>query len=470
MLLDNFERFGVTADSRKVLPGMAFVDLSENKNRKEIYNAYDNGAAIIFTAQNISDPELPVIKVNNVYETMLILLNKYFDSPQNRVRLIAVSGSNDKAIALDLLYKLLRDKDSEDLGKGADFEELVKSVNSLTIEDMYEYLNKFASSGSHLTPMIVDYKMKYFKFINSFSFDCALITGVDSFDIADRNYVLGSIRSFLSQIQDGRPIIVNIDDDLVLKALEGSKNNIVITYGLNKKAAVTATSIDINERTSFNYCLQRSMTSSNGNVLEPFEMPVTVNMLGSRCIHNALAAITCALYYDVDMERIKQTLEKYSSPERRFEISAINGISILDNYCSSPGDLDKAFEGIQMLSFSRLFVIQSINKAVSWEELKGYIKVYNQWYDLLGISEVVFTGCVDADSEIEPLSLHDIRVIKKELKDHIKIKYIESLSEAAQYTAAAAKAGTLVVLAGDDCMSSAKEQLGKAMGTTKFIH
>lgn len=106
MFMDNFERFGVTADCKKVLPGMVYVNLPENKSRREIYNAYNNGASVIFTTQNISDPELPVIKVSNVYETMLLMLNKHFQSPQERVKLVAVSGSNDKDIVLDLLYEM----------------------------------------------------------------------------------------------------------------------------------------------------------------------------------------------------------------------------------------------------------------------------------------------------------------------------------------------------------------------------
>jgi UDP-N-acetylmuramoyl-L-alanyl-D-glutamate--2,6-diaminopimelate ligase len=456
--LDNFERLGVTADCSKVLPGMVFVDLSEGRNRKEIYKAFHNGASLIFTAQNIKDPELPVVKVNNVYETMLILLNKHFNSPQNKIKLIAVSGSNDKAVVLDMLNRLLGDSNSS-VEKGTELAEHVNSLNSMTIEDMYEHLSKLANSGGYLTPMIVDYKLKYFRFINDFKFDCALITGVDGGGFIDQNYVLSSIRSFISQIPEGKPIIVNNDNDLVLKALEASKNTIVITYGLNKKSAVTATSLDINDQISFNYCLQRSFTTCSGNVLEPFEMPITINLLGNGNVNNALAAITCALYYDVDISHVKDILKTYSGLERRFEISSIKDISILDNYCSTSGDLDNTFDGIQILNYNRLLTLQAINESSDWEEIQGYIKVYNQWNDLLGIKEVVLTGCTDIESDIMPLSIHDIRMIKKELKEHIKIKYIDNLSEAVQYLAEKMKAGDLLVLAGDSTMNSAKKMI-----------
>ena len=460
MFMDNFERFGVTADWQKVLPGMVYVDLQESKSRKEIMNAYHNGAALIFTTQNITNPELPVIKVNNVYETMLIMLNKYFHSPQDKVKLVAISGSNDKDIVLDLLHKLLDiDGNILSLDEKNDFSHYFNALNNMTIEDMYQRLNKIVSTGEHFMPLIVDYKMKYFKFINSFKFDCALITGVDSFDAEDQNYVLDSIKGFISQIPDNKPIIFNNDNDMVLKALAGSKNSIVITYGLNKKAAVTATSIDVNQQTSFNYCLQRSFTTNNGNTVEPFEMPIRLNLLGSRSIYNALAVITCALYYDVDIEHIKETLLSYVTPSRRFEISDVKGITVLDNYCIGIGELDKTFDGIQLLNYNKIRLVAAVSKNESEQIIEDLVKLFSQWSGILGLDEVILCGCVDINALGIPLSINDLRKLKKALNGVIQIKYYDRLQDAIESVAHSIQESEMLILAGGEEMNSAKTML-----------
>jgi UDP-N-acetylmuramoyl-L-alanyl-D-glutamate--2,6-diaminopimelate ligase len=459
LFMDNFERLGVTADWQKVLPGMVYVDLQENKSRKEIFNAYNNGASLIFTTQNITNPELPVIKVNNVYETMLLMLNKRFNSPQDKVKLVAISGSNDKDIVLDLLHKILGKEDKAlSLKEKLDFYNYFNALNSMTIEDMYQRLNKIVSTGEHFMPLIVDYKLKYFKFINNFKFDCALITGVNNFDIGDQNSVLGSIRGFVSQIPDSKPIIFNNDDDMVLKALVGSKNT-VITYGLNKKAAVTATSIDINQQTTFNYCLQRSFTTNNGNTVEPFEMPISMNILGSRSIYNALAVITCALYYDADIEHIKTTLNGYLAPDRRFEISDIQGVTILDNYCSNIGDLDKTLEGIQLLNYNKLRLVLGLTKNENEQNVKDLIKVMSQWSGILSIDEVILCGCLDINDKVIPLSINDIRRLKKSLNSFVQIKYFDKLQDAIENIAMNLHTGEMIVLAGGEEMNGAKALL-----------
>jgi len=458
--MDNFERFGVTADWQKVLPGMVYVDLQENKSRKEIFNAYNNGASVIFTTQNITNPELPVIKVNNVYETMLLMLNKHFNSPQDKVKLVAISGSNDKDIVLDLLHKVLgKESKALSLNEKNDFYNYFSSLNNMTIEDMYRRLNKIVSTGERFMPLIVDYKLKYFKFINSFKFDCALITGVNSFDVGDQNFVLDSIRGFVSQIPDNKPIIFNNDDDLVLEALSGSKNTIVITYGLNKKAAVTATSIDVNQQTTFNYCLQRSFTTNNGNRVEPFEMPIRLNILGSRSIYNALAVITCALYYDVDIEHIKASLIGYVAPSRRFEISAIQDITVLDNYCSSIGELDKTLEGIQLLNYNKIRLVLAVNKNEGEQSIEDLVKLMSQWSSILGLDEVILCGCLDINGKVIPLSINDVRRLKKALSTIVKIKYFDKLQDAIENIVASMNEGEMLILAGGEEMNSAKTLL-----------
>ncbi len=55
------------------------------------------------------------------------------------------------------------------------------------------------------------------------------------------------------------------------------KKSLLITYGLNPLATVTASSVNNDgEKTSFLCCLQRSIVTLKGKVIEPQEFPVTL--------------------------------------------------------------------------------------------------------------------------------------------------------------------------------------------------
>ena len=47
----------ITTDSDSVTPGMIYVDIN-TKNRKDIYKAYKNGASIIVTNKDTTNPNI----------------------------------------------------------------------------------------------------------------------------------------------------------------------------------------------------------------------------------------------------------------------------------------------------------------------------------------------------------------------------------------------------------------------------
>lgn len=87
-------------------------------------------------------------------------------------------------------------------------------------------------------------------------------------------------------------VILNSDimDSIDLKC----RDLYVISYGLNGKATVTASSIDDVQGLSFNYYLQRSVPVLKGGVEQPFETPVSIPGK-PQDIYSCLAAYTCII-------------------------------------------------------------------------------------------------------------------------------------------------------------------------------
>lgn len=102
--------------------------------------------------------------------------------------------------------------------------------------------------------------------------------------------------------------IVNIDNQTVLKLLEGSKM-CVITYGLSSKATIIPSSIkEEADSSTFIYCLQRTINTIEKKSIEPQEFPVTVASSKDKDIYNTLAAVTTALVCNVDASQIQDIL------------------------------------------------------------------------------------------------------------------------------------------------------------------
>lgn len=428
MKVDSPGGIGVTADPQKVRPGMIYVDLSGRRNRRQIYQAYVNGAALIFTPFNISDPELPVIKVRNTRDMLYMLIDRYFGKQDYQAKLIGVMGEGNRTVLIEMIQSILLGGKA---AEGLNGRHRYSPGNLRDIDDFFEVFSDMRKHGMDIIPIAIDTDPGSIFYFANMNVDCAIIT--DS-----------SIMGRLPDMSGKRTVIINNDE---YSGLTG-----YITYGLNKKASVTASSIDIDESTCFNYCVQKSFYTRSGVKVEPFEVPIRLNTLGTHNIYNALAAITCGLYYDIDITRIKGSVEGYKVPARHFQKIYDGEFTVIDNYCSSTNDYAAAFDSIQILSYENLILIISVtqDKDISFHEEKA--RLITEWATLLKCREVILTSCMDGNNHIGELPLKSIRVYKKILKENeILFRYYHLLQHSIERgLSGIEKRGLMVLLGGNE--------------------
>jgi len=152
-------------------------------------------------------------------------------------------------------------------------------------------------------------------------------------------------------------VIINGDDELTNKIFVNNLNFNVITCGFNSKSSVTASSVIYNEGSyRFNYCIQRSFKDYKGNLIEPMEIPIEINMYGQYNIYNSLFVITVLILMGKSIDDIHNYLSLYKNKKNFFAISN-NKFKILYHYARKEIDYLNAFDVISDISYNRLFLI-----------------------------------------------------------------------------------------------------------------
>lgn len=185
-------------------------------------------------------------------------------------------------------------------------------------------------------------------------------------------------------------IVLNIDDENNIKLLEGNNKALVITYGLNNKATVTASSLDINNLIEFNFCLQREIKTLKGDVIEPLDFPVEINFFGKEYIYSALASIIVGLCYGLYIENIRDGLLNIKGFDRKMEKVYEGSFTIIDNFCLNPVDYSIAFENIQHLKYKDIVLLKGIEIDQGIYTIKKNLEIVLNWAPILGIRRVVF--------------------------------------------------------------------------------
>ena len=354
-----------------------------------------------------------------------------FDTTFDSIDLIAISGNSGKTTVVNMLSMIFG---SHNYTKSR-IPALNTAIKGNEVESLRDYLNSFLRDGIRTIPVKIDSDPRKQNRLNNLSFDCGILTNIGiSSDMEVNLDSINLLGEFFSRIPPNKPILLNIDEPFILKAVEGNKGIIPLSYGLNKKAVATASSIDASDTTSFTFCLQRAIITKSNKMVEPFEIPITLKLPGGHNIYNALAAITCGLYYDVSPERIKQALEAYIGSVRRFQKVYEGVFTVVDDCCNSPLDYKAAFESLNTIKYKELYIIASINSNEDRSTNAENLKAMSDWAKLSNAREIVLTGCLDNQS-IDKIPIRGVNAFRRLIKDkNIPYRYFDALSDAVEFS------------------------------------
>lgn len=109
--------------------------------------------------------------------------------------------------------------------------------------------------------------------------------------------LIEKIQRIIGSTKENGYLIFNSDS--IQKINFYCENVYPITYGLNGKTTVTASSIEDRQGLHFSYCLQRGIFTIDNSIVQPFEKPVSVEG-NPEDVYYYLAAYTCLIILGVN--------------------------------------------------------------------------------------------------------------------------------------------------------------------------
>lgn len=247
----------------------------------------------------------------------------YYNYFSEKILLIGVTGMKSKT-TINLIEHILK---HAGLKTGIISSDSIKYCSELThttafkdlkVETLYYALNKMIKNGIQAAIMEVSSHTLDFSEIYDLKFDIAVHANIENKHLSyykTFEEYLKLQKKLFDGLDKDKIAIINIDDSNALKLIEGNNRALVVTYGLNNKASLTASSISIKDYIDLVVCLQRGLTTIQGVEIDTLEFPITLKLLGEHNIYNALASIAVALCLNINVETIKKSLILFNGIE-----------------------------------------------------------------------------------------------------------------------------------------------------------
>ncbi len=219
--------------------------------------------------------------------------------------IIGIAEANDETIVIEMLSEIFKRSGRKlNVVKDSSFQNFIIS-NSL----IKDYIDGVEKTKTDIIVIKIFSNMARQGLYTDIDFNILLYTDVfdNSYNDKFRSQVNQLKNLFLKAKREDVGLI-SADDKVVLQLLIGSQMQ-VITYGLDCKATITASSIVQNsDKSTFIYCLQRNISTISKKNIEPQEFPIRVNSRRDNIIYAVLPAATIALICDIDKKYIEEIL------------------------------------------------------------------------------------------------------------------------------------------------------------------
>ncbi|WP_299573615.1 Mur ligase family protein [uncultured Leptotrichia sp.] len=343
-----FEIKGIEYDSRKIKENFIFVAMAGNTvdGHNFIQKAIDSGAKIIITEKNINISEykntddVSFILVKNIRKKLGIIASNYYGYPQNKIKIIGITGTNGKTTSSFILENILEKTARIGTTGNRILDEEFETVNTTPESlELIKLIDKSVKKGADYFIMEVSSHALEIGRVDMLKFDSAIFTNLTQdhldFHKTMENYFNAKkkIFSMLRHDKNNGKGIINIDDEHGAKIYsEKNKDNYISVSIKNEEADILGDILNYtNNGMKVKINLKNYLKKINSHFKgtdrddeyedEEYEEEYKFEMglVGEYNLYNVLGCVASALSFGIKMNDIIKKLETMPAVPGRFE-------------------------------------------------------------------------------------------------------------------------------------------------------
>ena len=316
-----FEIEGIEFDSRNIKDSYVFVAMTGSlvDGHNYIDTAIEKGAKmIIVEKKDIKlEEDITYVYVENIRKNLGIIASNYYNWPQNKIKIIGVTGTNGKTTSTYILENIL--ENTSRIGTtGHRILDINKETTNTTPEsiDLIKLLDESVKKGVEYFIMEVSSHALEIGRVEMLKFDSAIYTNLtqDHLDFHEtmENYFQAKNKIFSKLRDDSSSAIVNADDFYGIRILQENKSrkNNFMSYSITDKASdIYGEVLEYN-----NFGMKIKI------VYENKEYTFNSKLVGNYNLSNILSCVGVLVKLGIEMNDIIEKIQKIESVPGRFQL------------------------------------------------------------------------------------------------------------------------------------------------------
>ncbi len=354
---DGVEVIGIAHDSRRMRPGYVFVAIPGHQRDGAEFaeDAVSRGAIAVVAERELRlSRDVPRFIVRDARRALAALANQSHGRPSRRLQVVGVTGTNGKTTTTFMLKSIFEAAGHRcgllgticyDTGRRT----LPASITTPESVDIQEFLAEMVEEGLEYAAVEVSSHAMCMRRVDFIQFAAAIFTNLSP-EHMDYHRTMTAYREaktrLFSSLGPASYAVVNADDrnsSVMARATCAT----VRRYGLRGSAHVCARvrKISLDSITA-------GISCTHGQV------EVRIPLIGVHNVYNALGAATAALALGLDLDCIRNGLERTPPVPGRLEpVPCDKGCKVLVDYAHTDHALKSVLRSLRRLDVKRILVV-----------------------------------------------------------------------------------------------------------------
>lgn len=341
-----------------------------------IDDAIKHGAKAIIVSRDVGEKPVPVIKVPDTNRELPYLCQKFYDYPDQKLKMIGVTGTDGKTSTTTIIQTLISSDICGYIGTNGRNCAGFTGDNPNTTPDaqlLYSYLDEFVHYGCHYASIETSSEAFFRGRLQAMQFDIAGYTNITSEHLnihgSFENYLNCKLMLFKQTKKDGF-CILNHDDEY-FETVKSACNGQVLTYGKGED----------NDLRIVDFKLYPNHTEINFQYKDRAFF-VDSPLMGDFNVYNLACGLLCTLALGFNLDKILNNIKSIKISGRLELLNTNTPYYVMVDYAHTPNGITNLLNFVHTLNINRSIVV--IGQAGERDYLKrpkvGNVVVANASY------------------------------------------------------------------------------------------
>lgn len=346
---------GIKINSKEVEPGDLFIcTKGVTTDRHDfIPDAIKNGAsALVVSRKEIKvQSGIPVIVVDDTNKELPKLCARFYDHPDQKMKMIGVTGTDGKTSVSTIVQTLLKDDVCGYIGtNGRRCSLFDRDTNNTTpdADKLYQYLNEFVEAGCTYTAMETSSEAFFRGRLTEMEYDISAITNITREHLnihgSFENYVTCKCQLFKQTKKDGFCVLNH--DDPFYETVKRSCHGHPVSYGMGEDNDLQIVSYHV-------LPYKTEVTLKYQEELYEFDSP----LLGDFNVYNLACALLIGICAGFSISEMLPRLETVKVSGRMELLETETPYYVMVDYAHTPNGIAKLLNFVHTLDINKSIVV-----------------------------------------------------------------------------------------------------------------